>query len=59
MPPSPLPFEQDIHEMEQLLARMEASAGENAEVCRHGVLWHVELTGDFAGRHSNWFVPDQ
>jgi len=30
MPPSPLPFEQDIHEMEQLLARMEAAAGENA-----------------------------
>jgi acetyl-CoA carboxylase carboxyl transferase subunit alpha len=30
MPPSPLPFEQDIHEMEQLLARMEAGDGSSA-----------------------------
>src|SRR4029077_14761357 len=36
MPPSPLPFEQDIQQMEELLRRMEEGAGDgsNAEEIR-------------------------
>jgi hypothetical protein len=37
----------------------QASACENAEVRRHGVLRHVELAGDFAGRQTSRFVADQ
>src|SRR5436190_14848114 len=35
MPPKALPFEQDIHQMEELLARMESAGGEaNADEIR-------------------------
>jgi acetyl-CoA carboxylase carboxyl transferase subunit alpha len=34
MPPAPLPFEQDIHELELLLAQMEADGGDSEEL-RH------------------------
>jgi acetyl-CoA carboxylase carboxyl transferase subunit alpha len=34
MPPAPLPFEQDIHELESLLAQMEADGGDSEELRR-------------------------
>ncbi|KQM81092.1 hypothetical protein ASE67_17415 [Sphingomonas sp. Leaf23] len=37
----------------------QSRAGENAEVRRHGVLRHVELTGYFTGRQSGWFMADK
>ena len=34
MPPAPLPFEQDIHELEVLLAQMETAGGDSGELRR-------------------------
>ena len=36
-----------------------SAAGQNTEVCGHGVLRHVELAGDFASRQAIRLVPYQ
>src|SRR5262245_11011885 len=51
MPPKALPFEQDIHQMEELLARMESAGGEaNADEIRR---IRRELTNLLRKRYSN------
>ena len=36
-----------------------ASTSEDTKMRRHCVLRHIELAGDFAGRHALRFLPDQ